>query len=148
ITVAGSLTAPESEVCRNMYPENITLSGHAGSIVRWQKSPVADFTSGVTNIASTSNVLTGSQIGIVTSTTFVRALVQNGSCAQQYTEPFKITVGSVVTFSGSGWSETPTPGSDIIVSQNYTLPYDMTVCSCKVSGTASLTIPSGRTLTV
>ena len=66
--VAGSVT-----VCEGTNSSTITLSGYTGSILKWQSSTVADFSTGLTDIANTTTSLTATnQI----TTTYYRAVVQ------------------------------------------------------------------------
>ena len=72
-TIAGSAT-----VCGTTNSTTLTLSGHTGSIVRWESSASNTFASGVTSIANTTTTLTATNL---TATTYYRAVVQAGSCA-------------------------------------------------------------------
>ncbi|HEX8269889.1 MAG TPA: hypothetical protein VF581_08345 [Flavobacterium sp.] len=146
-TIAGTLSTLTSVICRNTLPGAITISGHSGVIVKWQKASNAAFTAGVTDIASTSTTLIPSLIGALSATTYFRAVVQNGSCSIQNTAPIQITVPAAVIYSGS-WSATPNATTPIIVNSNFTLPSNMHVCACAINGSAVVTIPSGMTLTV
>jgi hypothetical protein len=146
-TIAGTLSTPATVICKNSLAGNITLLGQSGGVIKWQTALDAGFTAGVIDIASTSTILAPSLIGPLTATTYVRAAVQNGSCSIQYTAPIQITVPAAVTYSGT-WSATPNATTPVVINSNLTLPSSMHVCSCTVSGTAIVTVPSGMTLTV
>jgi hypothetical protein len=140
-TVPGTLTPSGSTtICVNTKPGPITLSGHSGSIVKWQSAEDAGFTTGVTDIASTATVLTSNDMGAITATHYYRAVVQNGSCDPQYPAPVQITVPMAVTYSNGVWSDTLTETTPIVIDDDMMLIDDLTVCSCLVKG--------GRTLTV
>ncbi len=74
----GGSVSSDQTVCSGSQPATLTLSGNNGSIIKWQKSSDAAFTS-PTDIANTTATLTGSQVGNITSTTYVRAVVQSYS---------------------------------------------------------------------
>ena len=72
-TIAGSTT-----VCAGTNSTNLTLSGHTGSVTKWQWSTVSDFSSSVTDVANTTTSLTASNL---TATRYYRAVVTSGACA-------------------------------------------------------------------
>ncbi|WP_348679278.1 hypothetical protein [Flavobacterium coralii] len=90
-TVGGTVSSAQT-ICTGTAPANLTLSGHTGSVVKWQRSTSADFTSGVTDIANTSTTLTSAQIGALTQTTYFRAVVKSGMCSEQNSSSVAITV--------------------------------------------------------
>lgn len=71
-TVSGS-----TSVCPGANSTTLTLSGHTGSVVKWQSSPASDFSSGVTDIANTTSSLTAVNVA---ATTYYRCVVTNGTC--------------------------------------------------------------------
>ncbi|WP_297333239.1 T9SS sorting signal type C domain-containing protein [Flavobacterium sp.] len=90
-TVGGTVSSAQT-ICTGTAPANLTLAGHTGSVVKWQRSTSADFTSGVTDIANTSTTLTSAQIGSLTQTTYFRAVVKSGVCSEQNSSSVAITV--------------------------------------------------------
>lgn len=81
---------------------SLTLSGYEGTVSRWQRSTTSDFSTGVTNITSTSNtyLVTG-----ITAVTYIRAEVINSVCGNALSNTFTINVGSTPTggtVAGSG----------------------------------------------
>ena len=94
-TVGGS-TSSNATVCSGSNSGTITLSGHNGSIVRWEKS---------TNNWSTTtwfnNTTTTHPYSNITSTTQYRAVVKDGSCSQLNSSATTITVNSAPTASFS-----------------------------------------------
>src|SRR5690606_6568907 len=123
------------------------LSGNVGSVIRWESCNNENFIGSVTNIASTATVLTSAQMGTISATKYYRAVIRNANCSTEYTEPIQITVPSPVTYSGT-WNGTPGPTKAVIITNNLDLTADMEVCSCKVTGAATLTITENKTLTV
>ncbi|MES2379900.1 MAG: T9SS type A sorting domain-containing protein [Bacteroidota bacterium] len=86
-TIAGGTT-----ICSGSTSAALTLSGHTGTIVRWESS-VAPFSTWTT-IANTTTTYTS---GALTQTTQFRAVVQSGSCTPANATPTTVTVtaGSV-----------------------------------------------------
>jgi hypothetical protein len=90
VSIGGTATGDET-ICDGTQPTAIVLSGSCGSIVKWQSSSDALFTSPV-DIASTSATLSGATIGALTATTYFRAVVQNGTRPVAYSNTVTITV--------------------------------------------------------
>lgn len=85
-TVSGSTT-----VCAGAAGVNLTLSGHVGTIVRWE-SAVSPFTTWAPIVNTTTTLNTGS----VSETTRFRAILQSGACAQESSSSATITVTAAV----------------------------------------------------
>ena len=76
-SVGGSITGGSTPVCYGVNTGVMTLSGHTGSVVRWEKRVDAGTWSSIANItAAYSEVPTGS------GTWEYRAFVQNGVCPE------------------------------------------------------------------
>ncbi|MES2328656.1 MAG: PKD domain-containing protein [Bacteroidota bacterium] len=90
----GGHTAGSASVCVGTNGGTITLSGHVGSITRWETS-VNNGTSW-TNIANTTSSITYSNLS---NSTWYRALVQGGSCTANYSDTAKIIVATPVAAS-------------------------------------------------
>lgn len=97
-TVGGSI-AGSTSVCAPTNSGTLTLSGHTGSILRWESS-TDNFTSNIVSIANTTTTLNFSNL---TQTTKYRAVVKSGSCAQVNSAVATITVVTVTA---------PTPGGN------------------------------------
>lgn len=91
----GGTVASSQSICSGASPANLSLGGQTGSVIKWQRSASATFTSGVTDIVNTSTTLTGSAIGALTATTYFRAVVQNGNCAAVNSGAATITVNTL-----------------------------------------------------
>ena len=76
-TIAGS-----TSVCTGTNSTALTLSGYTvgSSILRWESSSLADFSSGVGTISNTSTTYTATNL---TNTTNYRAILSNGGCTFQ-----------------------------------------------------------------
>jgi len=78
VSEGGTVTSDQT-ICLGTSPADLVLTGNTGSVVYWQKSSDAAFTSPV-NIPETSSVLPGGTIGNLTENTYFRAIVQSGVC--------------------------------------------------------------------
>ena len=98
---AGGSVSPAQTICYDSQPASITLSGNTGNVIRWEKSVSSGFSS-PTTISGTSVTLTGATIGNLTSDTYFRAVVQNGTCTAVPSSGVLINVRGVKTASISG----------------------------------------------
>ncbi|MBV5322527.1 MAG: hypothetical protein JZU60_01675, partial [Ilumatobacteraceae bacterium] len=95
-TVAGSAT-----VCTGTNSTVLTLSGHTGSVTKWQSCAASGFASGVSDIANTTTTLTALNL---TATTYYRAVVTSGACTAANSATAMVTVSPASvggTVSGS-----------------------------------------------
>ncbi len=95
-TTEGGTVGGTQTICSGTQPGDLTLSGHTGSVVKWQSASNSSFTTNLTDISgSTSTVLTSENMGTLSTTTYYRALVQSGSCSSAYSAYAIVTVTSV-----------------------------------------------------
>lgn len=145
-SVGGSVT-PSQSVCYGYSPSDLEVTGNIGDIAHWQSASDAAFTTPV-NIANASEVLLGSQIGALTATTYFRAVVKNGTCAETYSTPGVIEVRSS-TWNGSAWSNgVPDAGTTVFITGNFTATSDLRACTLTISNNAVVNIPSGFDVTL
>ncbi|MEO7983410.1 MAG: choice-of-anchor Q domain-containing protein, partial [Bacteroidota bacterium] len=111
-TTPGAVTT-DATVCSGNNSGTLTLSGHTGTILRWESS-IDNFVTPVT-IANTTTTQTYSNL---TQTTKYRAVVQNGTCTSGNSTAATITVTNGTT-----------PGA---------VTTSATVCSGNNSGTLTL----------
>ncbi|KAF2514543.1 T9SS sorting signal type C domain-containing protein [Flavobacterium foetidum] len=83
----GGAVAGTTTICSGATSGTLTLSGHTGTIVRWQSS-----TDGFTTFTNIANTTTTYASGPLTATTQFRAVIQNGVCATANSTPAVITV--------------------------------------------------------
>lgn len=93
-SVGGTVSAPQT-ICSGTAPAALTLTGHTGNVIRWEKASNIGFT-GLTTIVSTVTTLPSSTIGNLTANTYFRAMVQNGTCPEAYSTPVLITIGGAL----------------------------------------------------
>jgi len=89
-TVAGSLSSVNGIFCAGTNNNTINLTGKTGDVIKWQSSPTSTFTS-PTDIANTSTSL---NVENLNSSTFYRAIVKSGACAEANTSGRQISVSS------------------------------------------------------
>ncbi|MBB3838369.1 hypothetical protein FHS57_002374 [Runella defluvii] len=87
VSVGGSI-AGLATVCSGANSTTLTLSGHVGTIQKWQSSLSSDF-SGALDIANTTTELIASNL---TQTTYYRAIVKSGVCSQAISMTARIQV--------------------------------------------------------
>ncbi|MDN3676656.1 hypothetical protein QWY90_04950 [Flavobacterium paronense] len=96
-TSVGGSVAGSATVCTGTNSTTLTLSGHTGSITKWQSSTVSDFSSSVTDIANTTTTLTATNLSV---TTYYRAVITSGVCLSANSAIATVTV-SPVSIGGS-----------------------------------------------
>jgi Concanavalin A-like lectin/glucanases superfamily len=94
-TSVGGSVAGGATVCSGINSTTLTLSGHTGSVTKWQSSTVSDFSSGVTDI--TTNTTTTLIATNLTATTYYRAVVQSGACTVANSSGATVTVNPLPT---------------------------------------------------
>lgn len=150
-TAVGGTVSAAQTICAGSTPAALTLTGNTGSVVKWQKSNVQNFATGVTDIASTSTILSGSAMGPISANTYFRAVVQSGSCAVAYATPVLITVGATSTYNGANWSNgipDNTNSLSAVIASNYTTAGNFTACNCTVNSGATLTVAPATSATI
>ncbi|MFP9116070.1 T9SS sorting signal type C domain-containing protein [Flavobacterium sp. RHBU_3] len=145
--VAGTLSSNQS-ICANTTPAAITLTGYTGTIVRWERSTSTTFPN-PTFIASTNATLTGAEIGTtLTTTRYLRAVVQNGSCDVVYSNYVEVKINTT-TWDGTAWNNgTPTATDAVVFNADYTANGNLNACTIVVNSGANVVIPTGYTVTV
>ncbi len=116
-TIPGNITKVNNSICAGT-PAILTLSGHSGTVLKWQRSTTANFASGNTNITNTKATLIdipGSK-GIY----YYRVLVYNNDYqAAVFSTPVTITVeGSTPSVGGTSTSMGCNYGSNTEILNN------------------------------
>lgn len=155
-SVGGTISNSSQEICAGSQPGDLILSGSVGKILYWQKSTDINFAANtestpnnVTNISNFTTTLPGSQIGAINQTTYFRAVLQNGDCAEKFSDYAVVRINTT-TWNGitSGWSNgAPKATTAVVFAADYTATSDFKACSILVeSGT--ITIPVGTSMTI
>ncbi|HLP22276.1 MAG TPA: LamG-like jellyroll fold domain-containing protein, partial [Chitinophagales bacterium] len=149
-TSGGGTVSSDGTICSGNQPAaNITLSGNTGSVVKWQKASDAAFTINLTDIAVTSTTLTPAQVGVLTSTTYIRAVVQNGVCAAvNSTNYVTITVNQLPAITSVTSSVAlPLCGGTTVLTANGVSGAGATVTWWTGAGATGTNLGTGTTLT-
>ena len=142
---AGGTIAGGTTLCSNTNSTTLTLSGYTGNIIKWQSSTVSNFSSNVTDIANTSTTLVVSNL---TSSTFYRAVIQNGSCNVAYSATAQILFVTT-TWDGNLWDNgVPNSTTKAVFAGNFTSTGDLQACSIEVNPNVVVDVLSGHTFTI
>lgn len=145
--VGGSLSGG-GNVCYNTLPGTITLTGYTGSVVGWEKSTSSDFTTGVTPITNTTTTLTSAEIGVLTQTTYVRAIITNNNYPYYAYATTTLTV-KTTTWNGTAWNPgVPDIDTMIFFTGNYNQNIDLNGCAIQVNNNANVSILADKTVTL
>jgi gliding motility-associated-like protein len=87
VSVGGTVSAPDT-VCSGFNNGTLLLAGNTGNVIRWETSN-DNFATAGSNVVNTG--LSQNYLNLI-NTTYYRALVQNGTCATQYSSVVRITV--------------------------------------------------------
>ena len=88
--VRGGSVAGAATVCSGSNSSLLTLSGHAGDVVKWQSATTMDFSS-PTDITHTMTTYTAQNL---TQSTYFRAIVKDGDCDEANATAVLITINS------------------------------------------------------
>jgi hypothetical protein len=111
----------------------LVLTGSVGSILRWEYADDAAFTSGLTNIANTTTILTPAQMGVFTTIRYFRAVIRSGACSQLYSNVVFVAFYNT-TWNGTTWSNGPPNATTrAIFAGNYTSSGDLFACSVRIN---------------
>jgi hypothetical protein len=91
-SVGGSVAADQN-VLSGGDAATVNLSGHTGSVIKWQRDVVSTFNT-ATDVANTTTFVNGPSMGGITQTIYYRAVVQNGTCPSVNSAYVTITVVS------------------------------------------------------
>jgi hypothetical protein len=89
-SVGGTVSSDQS-VLSGGNASTINLTGNTGSVIKWQRSTVLDFST-FTDVANTTTSVNGASMGGITETIYYRSVVQNGTCPSVNSSSVKITV--------------------------------------------------------
>lgn len=87
----GGTVASNQNISSGGNAADINLSGNTGSVIKWQRSTISDFST-FTDVENTTNTVSGASIGAITQTLYYRAIVQNVTCPIANSSYVTITV--------------------------------------------------------
>ena len=88
----SAVVAANQSVVSGAIPANLVVTGNTTSIVRWEKSSDVLFTSPIA-IANTTTILTGAEIGAITTNTYFRAVL--AGIPPSYSTSVAITIAQI-----------------------------------------------------
>ena len=152
---AGGTVSSDQSICSGSYPADLVLADNIGNVVKWQKSTDAAFTDAV-DIDETTTLLEGSAIGIIEAPTYFRAIVQSGTCQEDYSSSVLISISGIpgqwLGTTSADWNDAsnwcggvPSSLTDVIIPSD--VP-NMPVVGPDGGVCRDLTISSGASLTV
>lgn len=89
----GGTVASDQNFLSGGNASTVNLSGHTGSVVKWQRSTISDFST-ATDVANATTSVSGASMGAITQTIYYRAVVQNGTCPSTNSAYVTITMTS------------------------------------------------------
>jgi hypothetical protein len=93
LSVAGTVSSNQT-ICSGSAPSGLSMTGNiVGQVQRWQLSSDTAFTN-PTNINNTTTALTGTEIGVLNTTSYIRAVVKNTLCSEVNSNYVTITVNT------------------------------------------------------
>ena len=154
----GTIAQADQQICAGAVPADLVLSGSIGRILYWQSSTSADFiinennTFNTTNISNFTTTLAATEIGPVNQTTYFRAVLQNGDCAEVFSTVTKVTI-AINLWDGSNWTfgepSATNQFTSVVFGQDYnTSMGEIIACTCEVKNGATLTIGTGTSMTL
>lgn len=114
-SVAGTISGP-STTCYGTAPGVLTLNNNVGSVIKWQSSSNNSTWADI-------NVLTNTYSpGVLTASTYYRAVVKYGSCAEVYSPSVLLSVNALPTVN-AGVDQTVCSGTSVILSGSGAVSY-------------------------
>ncbi|AWG23062.1 hypothetical protein FFWV33_16795 [Flavobacterium faecale] len=145
---SGGIISSNQDFCSPSQPSTLNLSGNTTTVVKWQSSLTSDFLL-TTDIINTTSTLTGSSIGIISSTTYFRAVTNDCNLSFIYSSPAVITIAAVTIWNGSSWSNgLPSFSNSAIFNGNFTASADIQSCSITVNSDVAVIVDSGHNITL
>lgn len=147
LSLLGSVSS-DQEFCSPTQPTTLVLSGNSAAVLKWQSSLTSDFAV-ATDIANTTSILEGNSIGIVSETTYFRAVTQNCNLTLLYSLPSLIAIAPSTTWNGNSWSNgLPSFSKSAVFAGNFTAITSIESCSLTVNAGAVVVINSGSNVTL
>lgn len=138
----GGITSTDQNFCAPSEPSTLFLSGNTAPVVKWQRSLTSDFVI-ATDISNTATTLSGSAIGIVSSTTYFRAVTQSCNLTT-YSTPAIITIAAITTWDGFNWSNgVPSNSNSAVFAGDYTATDNIESCNLTINSGVAVVVGSG-----
>jgi hypothetical protein len=143
----GGTASNDQTISCGISAADLTVTGYTNTVTKWQYATDFAFTTPIDIASSASATLLSAQIGVIPTTRYYRAVIENAICSA-YSNVVTLTLGSSTTWNGSSWSNgTPTNTTPVVFNGNYSSTGDLDACSVSVvSGT--IVFNSGHSLIV
>ena len=145
LSVGGTISIASQQICANSFAAGLQLNGSVGAVLHWQKSTDINFAT-FENLSVFTTTISGAQIGPVGTTTYIRAVLQNGDCNASVSSVATITIKST-TWNGAWSNGEPDSSTSAIFEANFIPTESINACNVIVRNGAVVSIPTGLTVT-
>jgi len=146
LPIGGTINGSQV-LCNGTAVGNLTLTGHSGTIIRWEYADNAAFTVNLTTIANTTTTLTPAQMGTIGAIRYFRAVVKNGVCSEVYSSIASVSFPTT-TWNGTVWSDgVPNSATKVVFNGAFSSSGDIEACSVQLLS-GNVIINSGHNLIV
>ena len=136
---------PNQILCSESVPADVALTNSTAEVLKWQKATNPMFTN-PTDLYSSTYVLTGSEIGTINSTTYLRAVLNATGC-DAYSSYATLQVNTT-TWDGNLWSNgTPDFNKKAIIDAPFITNTNIETCQLEITPNGSLLISSNTVVT-
>ena len=146
VSIGGTIDGPSNVCSGSAVGKVLTLTGHTGSVVRWESS-VSPFTTWQSINVTTSTITTEP----LTEKIKFRAIVKSGACSQTISSVLTINLNTESTSWVSGaWTNEAPDGDELVTisSSLVTNGTSISACALVVNNNATVVVSSGDTLTL
>lgn len=141
--VSGTINS--LNICSKYNTGNtITLSGYNGTITKWQSSTTSNFSTAVTDIANTTNLLI--LPNNLNADIYYRAVLSNGACSG-YSATAAVKTNTTI-YTGTWSNGEPDISKRAVFANNFLMDSDLNTCAIEVNNNAVVTIPANKKLAV
>lgn len=141
--VSGTINS--LNICSKYNTGNtITLSGYNGTITKWQSSTTSNFSTAVTDIANTTNLLI--LPNNLNADIYYRAVLSNGACSG-YSATAAVKTNTTI-YTGTWSNGAPDISKRAVFANNFLMDSDLNTCAIEVNNNAVVTIPANKKLAV
>lgn len=138
----SGIAGPDQTVCYGTTASDISLANNGTAVSKWQRAAEPTF-SNPTDIANNSSLLTAAEIGAITATTYVRAVLTSDTPCL-ITSDYATISTAQTTWNGSQWSHGQ-PDSTVaaIIAGPYSSAGDLHACSLTITAGAEVVVNTG-----
>lgn len=147
-TITGDSTTCSGKIASNLQFE-LAAQGFTYSIVRWQKSTQANFST-LTNIANTTATLTPTQLGTINQITYVRVQLNVAGCANVYSPVLVVRPPTTKTYNTANeWVNNPPQANDHVkIRTHLHVNQSAEMCSCTIENNSTVQLAPAVSFTM